>query len=219
MTPCAVLGIAIAATASSHPKPGRWWDGDPSKEIPAIKAPLQKAEGVQTPTGYEDKKVLMPLIKAALKENQSGGFDEARFIRLCALVYRGRHAPGIEADEYYKTAKSHVQLVLRSWEKKVDSYSFIRACMLFWYEFGYNGATPELDYIKKVRPYAKDDPVFDEGLVKFIGYRYQVFGKQDILNEARKLAKRSRAVYTNARISGFAIMTVAFFNKDKKLLD
>lgn len=68
-----ILGIAIAATASSQPKPGRWWDGDPSKEIPAIKAALQKAEGVQTPTGYEDKKVLMPLIKAALKENQSGG--------------------------------------------------------------------------------------------------------------------------------------------------
>lgn len=142
-----------------------------------------------------------------------------RFVRLCALVYRGRHAPGIETDEYYKTAKSHVQLILRSWEKKVDSYSFIRTCMLFWYEFGYNAATPELDYIKKVRPYAKDDPVFDEGLVKFIGYRYQVFGKQDILNEACKLAKRPRAVYTNARISGFAIMTVAFFNKDKKLLD
>src|SRR5690606_23617784 len=114
------------------------------------------------------KDVLIPLTMKSLRENQTGGVDEVRFIRLCALVYRGRNAPGIEDEPYYKTAKNHTDLVLSYWPRKVDSLSFIRMSTLMQHEFGYIGPSPDTDFIATLIPYVKDDPVFEEALVEYM---------------------------------------------------
>ncbi len=209
---------SAAPSSSSHAVPSYWWEGDPSKEIPEVKAALQEAEGQQTLTGYEDKDVLIPLIKKSLRENQTGGVDEVRFIRLCALVYRGRNAPGIEDEPYYKTAKNHTDLVLRHWDRKVDSLSFIRMCTLMRYEFSYSGPKPDLKFIDEIRPYIKNDPVFDQAMVKFMGFQLKRYPAEEVLKEARKLARQKRATIINARTAGEAMQNVAFLSKDPDLL-
>jgi hypothetical protein len=211
--------IFVALVSLHQPKPRvHWWQGDWKKEIPAVKKALAEAEGKQTATGYEDKKILLPLLREATNESRMKS-NEVNFVRLAALVYRGRNAPGIENEPVYVNAKSQANLVLFGWDKRVDSLSFIRMCTIYHYRINYDGYTPELDFIKKIRPFIKDDPVFDECLVYFMSFRYQSFEKNDILNEARKLAQQPRAIYTNAREAGYAFRTVAFFNRDKKIMN
>ncbi|MFM9872671.1 MAG: hypothetical protein ACKVQS_04295 [Fimbriimonadaceae bacterium] len=216
--PLIIAVIQISASIPVALESNYWWDGDLTKEIPQVKKSLENSEGKLTVTGYESKDQLIPMIKSSLKDNQLGGFNEEKFVRLCALVYRGRNAPGIESESLYKSAKSHCQLVLSSWDRKVNSLSFIRMCALIRYEFSYEGPKPTLDFIKKIRPYAKNDIVFNEALVRFMGFNYKSFDKNDILEEARKLAKHDRGIYIHARTAGQTIRTVAFFKKDKKLL-
>lgn len=213
-----LLSFATTALLSSPSYATRWWEGDIHKEITSIKKAVADAEPPRSATGYEDKGKLLPLIKDAYIKNQTGGADPVKFARLVALVYRGRNAIGIESEEVFKASRRDIDLLLKTWTKKVDSITFVRTCLLYTQHFAYAGLMPPKGFINKIRPKISDDLEFDECLAIHMAYNLKDYTRLDILTQARKLAKSDRAKFTRSYAAFKPIFSLAMNEKSVSLM-
>lgn len=212
-----LLLLLSGIAAISHG--ARWWEGDIKKEDPAIKKAVKEAEPTPSATGYEDKKILISLIRECHVKFQTSNTDPATFAKLVALLVRARNSPGIESEPNYKSARMDTERTLAAWDKKIDSLTFIRTLTIYRYKYSYNGATPPMDFIKTVRKHVpKEDEVFQECLAEYMAYHRKEFERSDIIATARNLAKQERGKITKAYVASMPLYYIAYGEKNKALM-
>jgi hypothetical protein len=213
-----ILAASLLIELSIAQVPSRWWEGDPTKEVASIKKALAEAEPPLTVTGYEDTKALIKELIVALPKYQRGGKVED-FVRVSALVYRGRNAIGIEENATFKAAKTSV-LIQLPFKYAVDSYSHIRICTLLMYHYGYDGLMPPWTFVASLQKRAKvEDHLLDECLLRHMTYHLKDFRDAEVILLARKVAKEPRGKVTKAKIAGFALNNLARGKRDNILME